>query len=813
MSSTLFFCPFLTSRLSDLWLHCSTSPSIYLEMIGTATVSDHCGTIDRVATGTIVALPADGVSTLSFNVSIGSTILVMAESGYPPSLFQSLKSYTKTLNIRDLACPTWGFASVSYTASTVQMEGIDGKTRPYVGNLTQSVVGPPFNPIILPPKELLSLDPAWARCSDFEFVYNLFDPPRALTAVPAMSSATTSNSPSSESSFMRTPTAKPGDTISSNLPAITAGPDTAHPERSSLTSIPHSDQKLSADAANTPPLASSIQLPSLADLALGSSVIVSPQDPGPKYKPSIPSTSSAHLPSVSIGRAGNDPGSAEGIGTLVHSALGGHISSGDPTSFIKQDTMIIPIAATAKWDSSVRSLAFSLDPNVLYPGSSLSTFHTISLGLGEPGAGLSGIPSFTAGGQTSTIDSSELLVAGSTTVAGGSGAIVSGLPISLHTSGVVMVGSSTVDAADVINAPATSAFTIDGATFTADPSGFSVDATKVVPGSSAVTVSGTPISLDPSGNLVVDSSTMMLPSVHQPIQYSPSMINFNGATFAIGSQGFSLDNTIITPGNPAITLSGTPIGLDPSNKLIVGTSTTILPSATRPLRPFSTFTVNGVTFIANPSGLAIDKTALVVSGADIIISSTSISLDSSDKLIVGSSTTVLHSAYESTLASSILTVNEATFTAKPSGLAIHNTDLLSGGPAITVSGIPMSLDPSNKLVVGSSTTILAPLQSLIQSSTFVINQGTLTIIPSGLVMDNITLAAGAADITVSGTTYSLESSGKLHVGTSETLLPSGSVNGMVAFVGAGMRGVEGRVCVVVLVGVGVVVGSVLSKVI
>ena len=749
MSSTLFFCPFLTSRLLNLWLHCSTSPSIYLEMVGTANVNDHCGTIDRVATGTIVALPADGVSTLLFDVPIGSTILVMAESGGPQRILQSLKSYTKTLNIRDLACPTWGFASVSYTASTMQLKDILSETHAYRGNLTQSVVEPSFNPIILPPKELLSLNPAWARCSDFEFVYNLFDPPRALTAVSAMSSAITSNSPSSESSFVRTSTVKPGDTISPNLPAIITESNTAHPERSSsLTSVPHSDQKLSADSANTPPLASSTKLSSSADSALDLSVTGSPQDPEPKYTPFIPFISSAHLPSAFIGRAENDLGITQGIGTLVHSALDEHVSSEDPTSFTNQDTMIIPIAITVKWDSSVRSLTFSLDPNVLYSESSPSTFHTIALGLGEPEAGLSGKPSFTAGKQTSTVDSSELLVAGSTMIAGVSGVIVSGLPISLHTSGVVLVRSSTIDAVSVINAPATSAFTIDGAIFVAD-SVFSVDATKTVADNSAITVSGTPFSLDPS------------------------------------------------------------------NKLIVGTSSIILPSATRLLHPFFTFTVNEVTFIVNPSSLAVDKTALVVSGADIIIFSISISLDFSDKLIVDNSTTVLHSAYESTLASSILTVNGATFTAKPSGLAIHNTDLLPGGPALTVSENPMSLDTSNKLVVDSSTTILSPLQSLIQSFfTFVINEATLITIPSGLMMNNITLAADAADITVSGTIYSLESSGKLHVETSETLLPSDSVNETVAFLGAGMRSVEVRIRMMILIGgVVVVMGSLFSLIV
>ena len=493
----------------------------------------------------------------------------MAESGGPQILPQSFKSYTKSLNTRDLACPTWGIASVSYTISTILFNDKVAHSHAYIGNVTQSIVGPPFHPIILPPKELLSLDPAWARCSDFEFVYNLFDPPRALSAVPAVSSAVTLNSPTSELSLVTTSTARPGDTISPNLPINTAKSDTAHPEGlSSSTLIAHSDQKPSADFENTSP---SIKSPP------SMSATHSLQDPESGITALRPSTTSNHLFTASIGRAGNDLGSSQEIGSLIHSVFGEHASSKDVSSWTEQPSKVISTSITPKPDSSTRPPVLTTDPKTLSPESDPSRPDTIAFRPGGPGADLLGTLSFTDGGKTTTVDSTAFIAAGSTMLAGGSGATVPVLSISRGTSGVFVVSSSSIDAASVINAPAISPSAISGVAFVPDSSGSSVVATMVISGGSAITVSGKPISFGPSGRLVTDSSTTVLPSVYQPVRDSFSLPIVSETTLAFEPSGPSLTGTNVISDGSAIMISGPSVSLG-----LPGSSMSVLTSVDQP---------------------------------------------------------------------------------------------------------------------------------------------------------------------------------------------------------------------------------------
>ena len=55
----------------------------------------------------------------------------------------------------------------------------------------------------------------------------------------------------------------------------------------------------------------------------------------------------------------------------------------------------------------------------------------------------------------------------------------------------------------------------------------------------------------------------------------------------------------------------------------------------------------------------------------------------------------------------ILTVGGQTFTAAPSGFVVAGTAVVPGGPVVTISGTPVSLDPKGTLHVGSSAIPLA----------------------------------------------------------------------------------------------------------
>ena len=194
--------------------------SVYLEILGAATVTDLCGPITRSATSSIVPIPEGRLSTISSDVPLGRTYESM----------EMWSSVTKALNPTDIACPTWGVStslSTSYRDCSNAAEIAIGLTctAPHESTIhTLTVVGPPFNPIIVPPSELLSLDPAWARCPLIGDSWAIYDPPRILSATSAILAPTTSISSSllSTQSVKSESSAKPADTRSPNLPIMTS---------------------------------------------------------------------------------------------------------------------------------------------------------------------------------------------------------------------------------------------------------------------------------------------------------------------------------------------------------------------------------------------------------------------------------------------------------------------------------------------------------------------------------------------------------------------------------------------------------------
>ena len=130
-------------------------------------MSDSCGVVGAMYTNPIVAVPMGGLSTISLNLFIGASFNdVNFDRGD-----LSIPSYTKEVKTEDLICPTWRLAN---------------STQGSLGT-----VGPPFNPIIHPPSELINFDSAWRKCSRFVqtanvggfYMYEVYDPPRALSPV------------------------------------------------------------------------------------------------------------------------------------------------------------------------------------------------------------------------------------------------------------------------------------------------------------------------------------------------------------------------------------------------------------------------------------------------------------------------------------------------------------------------------------------------------------------------------------------------------------------------------------------------------
>ena len=160
-----------------------------LEIFG-ARVTDDCGPVGSVYPHTTLTLPLSDLSTVSYDMSVGATFIL----SYVPHA----TAHTNPVRVEDLQCPTWG----------LQDRPIN-KTYPY----TTLTVGPPFNPIIVPPPQLRKMDSDWAKCRNFghvgrygQMIYGFYDPPRMLQAAPVMAPVP---SPTIDRAVIVTPSAEP----------------------------------------------------------------------------------------------------------------------------------------------------------------------------------------------------------------------------------------------------------------------------------------------------------------------------------------------------------------------------------------------------------------------------------------------------------------------------------------------------------------------------------------------------------------------------------------------------------------------------
>lgn len=182
---------------------------------------------------------------------------------------------------------------------------------------------------------------------------------------------------------------------------------------------------------------------------------------------------------------------------------------------------------------------FIIASQTLTPGGTITASNTpISLPTGTPNIALIGtstqtlatattpppgeqqqqeVTILTFDGATYTADaSSDFLIASQTLTPGGI-ITVHGTPIRLAPgAGDVVVGSSTEflsQSATITPADDNDVFTIAGQVVTANPTGFGLAGTQVLPGGKGVLVQGTEVSLAPGGTLVVGGSSTVLASV------------------------------------------------------------------------------------------------------------------------------------------------------------------------------------------------------------------------------------------------------------------------------------------------------------
>lgn len=328
---------------------------------------------------------------------------------------------------------------------------------------------------------------------------------------------------------------------------------------------------------------------------------------------------------------------------------------------------------------------------------------------------------------TSLPSSEELAINGQTLVPGGASKTVSRTRINFDPPGGLHVGSLPTP----LPTPAPNSdgwvITANGLTFTflSSANGVVIDSQTLIPGGFSATVSGTRIILDATRGLHVGSSLIYLPT---PAPGSVGVVFTAGGlefTSLSPANGVVIHGQTLVAGGLPITISGKRISLDPTEGLHVGFSLIALPTQV-PSSENAVFIAIGLKFTSLPSSrAAIDGQTLAPGGSPVTVSGTRVSLDPTGGLRVGS-WLIAHSTLAPDSGVEIYSNAGFTLTSLPHlEVVTSGTTTLPGRARATISGTPMSLDPSGTLFPGTTSVVFcsSPTGSISSLGVFFLGQG------------------------------------------------------------------------------------------
>ena len=233
--------------------------------------------------------------------------------------------------------------------------------------------------------------------------------------------------------------------------------------------------------------------------------------------PSYPTPSTASVAPYVIAGHTLTPGEAVTI-------AGTPISLGTNSELILGGTRTIDLALTAP-SPSIFDVAgqvftaapggFSIEGTSLYPGEATTidgtpvSLNPVGIVIGSRTYSLPSSSVFAVDGQTLTANADGYSIDGQE-IRFGAQATISGVPISLGQTGIIVVGTDTVPLASMTPISPVTKFTVDGQVFTKNSDGYSVDGVELQ-SNSAMTVSGHVFS-DNGTAIVADSTTVPLSS-------------------------------------------------------------------------------------------------------------------------------------------------------------------------------------------------------------------------------------------------------------------------------------------------------------
>lgn len=723
-----------------LMLIVSTSPSLYLQIVGTARVENDCGLVGSIYTDAIVAVPDGDLSTVSLELSIGASF------DYENRGF--ITAHTNALKVADLACPTWGL-----------------KDGDHYGSRT---VGYPFNPIIVPPSQLISLDSSWLKCTSYPDVAwiggldgicrslrnEVFDPPRQLTPVSALlpPTRTASITAASDQNLPSISPAEPAGTRSPHLPANTNKPQIM---TSDANTSKGSGQFFSASPEASPILGKDHTANDKVSLEdSGHQLVKSVARDPESYPPEDPPTNTRRPPA-------NDP--------VQHQNTPGTYEMPSPDESPRSDSNVEDGQPTHQTFGQIIYSAFNGIPNApkTFSNPQPATF-TIPTSRSAVTA--------VAGVMATVLDPSIVALAGTMISVGGNPATISDMVFSLLSSNRIVVQVKP-DISHVVALPMSTSTTVtvgDQLVTIINPSAIVIAGTTLSIGGSAKAISSTVFSLDLAGNLVAEpisihSQKFALPGPTSRILkiagqlvtiINPSAIAIAGTTLSIGGSAKAISNTVFSL-DSAGSLIVEPISIEPQKFALPATSSATITAAGQLIT------------IINPSTILIAGSTLSVNGDAKIFSNTVFSLDSAGDLVVGSINVDLHTfTLPNTASVTVSAAGQLITVVNPSIIRVAGTTLSAGGNPIMISGTVMSLAPSNKLVIGYSgpaiegtTVSLSPTIS----SAFTVDGLTFTpISKTGVVVDGQTLLPGGPETSILDRHISLDSNGNLIVNDGRT---------------------------------------------
>lgn len=263
------------------------------------------------------------------------------------------------------------------------------------------------------------------------------------------------------------------------------------------------------------------------------------------------------------------------------------------------------------------------------------------------------------------------------------------------------------------------------------PGGVVIGSQTLQPGQ-ATTIGGVVVSVPPGGSsIVVGGSNTIAINPAGPTAPGNPVLTVGGTPVTAGPSGqFVFGTQTLTPGGPAITVSGTVLSLGPSGTIAVvnGATQTLGPGPGNPvITGAPLLTINGQTVAATVVGgtteFIVGPGTTLTPGGVLTVSGTVYSLPASASgsvVVVNGITSTLNNPGPVT-AAAILTLNGQTYSATvvdgTTEVVIGpGTTLTPGGPAVTISGTTYSLGPSASfIVVNGHTSTIGP--AIVSAST------------------------------------------------------------------------------------------------